>query len=117
MAVAILLSLPIHDMQYGPQAGFIPETFTGRLRYSGASLGYHLSGAIAGGTGPLIAAALFQRYHSSTPIAFYMIGCVLISIVATLMLRDSSHRDLSVEFDDPPARQEEAAVPGLARAY
>src|SRR5438270_7066512 len=39
--VVIALSLIPHDMQYGPQASLIAESFTGRLRYSGASLGYH----------------------------------------------------------------------------
>jgi len=40
---AIVLSLIPHDMQYGPQAALIAESFTGRLRYSGASLGYQLA--------------------------------------------------------------------------
>src|SRR5580704_3527252 len=38
--IAIVLSLIPHDMQYGPQAALIAESFTPRLRYSGASLGY-----------------------------------------------------------------------------
>src|SRR5207248_1455901 len=40
MFVLIVLSLVPHDMMYGPQAALIAESFTGRLRYSGASLGY-----------------------------------------------------------------------------
>src|SRR6266446_6262897 len=36
--LAILLSLIPHDMMYGPQAALIAECFTGRLRYSGASI-------------------------------------------------------------------------------
>src|SRR5580693_4246306 len=35
--LAIVLSLVPHDMMYGPQAALIAESFTGRLRYSGAS--------------------------------------------------------------------------------
>jgi MFS family permease len=38
--IAIVLSLVPHDMQYGPQGALIAESFTPRLRYSGASLGY-----------------------------------------------------------------------------
>jgi MFS family permease len=45
--VAIVLSLIPHDMMYGPQAALIAESFTGRLRYSGASLGYQLASVIA----------------------------------------------------------------------
>ena len=58
-----MLSLVPHDMMYGPQAALIAERFTGRLRYSGASLGYQLSSVIAGGPAPLIAAALFATYR------------------------------------------------------
>jgi hypothetical protein len=34
-----VVSLVPHDMMYGPQAALIAESFTGRLRYSGSSLG------------------------------------------------------------------------------
>ena len=51
--IAIVLSLIPHDMQYGPQAALIAESFTPRLRYSGASLGYQLASIIAGGPAPL----------------------------------------------------------------
>jgi hypothetical protein len=47
--IAIVLSLIPHDIQYGPQAALIAESFTPRLRYSGASLGYQLASIIAGG--------------------------------------------------------------------
>ena len=61
--IAIVLSLIPHDIQYGPQAALIAESFTPRLRYSGASLGYQLASIIAGGPAPLIATALFAAYH------------------------------------------------------
>ena len=47
--LAIVVSLVPHDMMYGPQAALIAESFTGRLRYSGSSLGYQLASVIAGG--------------------------------------------------------------------
>ena len=53
--LAIILSLMPHDIMYGPQAALIAELFPGRLRYSGASLGYQLASLIAGGPAPLIA--------------------------------------------------------------
>src|SRR5436305_15254646 len=65
---AIILSLLPHDMMYGPQAALIAESFTGRLRYSGSSLGYQLASIIAGGPAPLIATWLFGSFHSSTAI-------------------------------------------------
>ena len=72
---AIILSLVPHDMMYGPQAALIAESFTGRLRYSGSSLGYQLASIIAGGPAPLIAAWLFGTYHSSYAIAIYIAIC------------------------------------------
>ena len=61
--IAIVLSLIPHDIQYGPQAALIAESFTPRLRYSGASLGYQLASIIAGGPAPIIATALFAYYQ------------------------------------------------------
>src|ERR1700689_5340222 len=67
--IAIVLSLIPHDMMYGPQAALIAESFTPRLRYSGASIGYQLASIIAGGPAPLIAAWLFKTYGSGYAIS------------------------------------------------
>ena len=93
VALAIILSLVPHDMMYGPQAALIAESFPGRLRYSGASLGYQLSSLIAGGPAPLIAASLASRYHSSA-IAIFILGCAVISLLATAMLKDNANKDI-----------------------
>ena len=95
--IAIVLSLIPHDMMYGPQAALIAESFTGRLRYSGASLGYQLASVIAGGPAPLIAAALFARYQSGYAIAWYIAACAVLSLVSTAMLGDYTNKDISRE--------------------
>ena len=95
VAVAIVLSLVPHDMMYGPQAALIAESFPARLRYSGASLGYQLSSLIAGGPAPLIASSLISRYHSATPIALFILGCAIVSLIATSMLKDNTNKDIS----------------------
>ncbi|HMJ63600.1 MAG TPA: MFS transporter, partial [Bryobacteraceae bacterium] len=95
VALAIVLSLVPHDMMYGPQAALIAESFTERLRYSGASLGYQLSSLIAGGPAPLIATALLSHYHSAWPIAVFIFGCAIVSLVATAMLKDRTNEDIS----------------------
>jgi metabolite-proton symporter len=86
--VAILLAVIPHGLMYGPQAALIAELFPGRVRYSGASLGYQLASLIAGGPAPLIAAWLLARTHSSTPIAIYILACAVISLGATAILQD-----------------------------
>src|SRR5208282_1488200 len=85
--LAIVLSLIPHDMMYGPQAAFIAESFTGRLRYSGASLGYQLASIIAGGPAPIIAALLFAHFMSGYAIAVYILVCAVVSIIAAMMMK------------------------------
>jgi len=97
--VAIVLSLIPHDMMYGPQAALIAESFTPRLRYSGASLGYQFASIIAGGPAPLIATALFSAYQSGYVIALYILACAIVSLVATAFMNDYTGRDISAEYD------------------
>jgi metabolite-proton symporter len=96
--LAIILSLIPHDMLYGPQAALIAESFTGRLRYSGSSLGYQLASVIAGGPAPLIATWLFATYHSALAIAIYIAACAVITLVATAMMTDYTGKDISEEY-------------------
>jgi metabolite-proton symporter len=98
--LAILLSLIPHDMMYGPQAALIAESFTGRLRYSGSSLGYQLASVIAGGPAPLVAAWLFAEYKSGYAIAGYIFLCAVLSIIAAALLTDYTNRDISKEYDE-----------------
>jgi metabolite-proton symporter len=93
--LAIILSLIPHDMMYGPQAALIAESFTGRLRYSGSSLGYQLASVIAGGPAPLIATWLFGTFHSATAIAVYIAVCAVITLVATAMMTDYTGKDIN----------------------
>ena len=95
--LAIVLSFIPHDMMYGPQAALIAECFTGRLRYSGASLGYQLASVIAGGPSPIIATWLLSRYASGYAIAWFIFVCALISIAAASLLPDYTNRDISRE--------------------
>ncbi|HUK58570.1 MAG TPA: MFS transporter [Stellaceae bacterium] len=97
--LAIVLSLIPHDMQYGPQAALIAESFTPRLRYSGASMGYQLASIIAGGPAPLIATALFAAYKTGWVIALYILLCSVITIIATAFMQDYTGKDISAEYD------------------
>jgi MFS family permease len=124
--VVIALSLIPHDMQYGPQAALIAESFTGRLRYSGASLGYQLASVIAGGPAPIIAlwlwagkytqAGLFtitSPFPTKTPftISAYILICCVIGFAATLALKNRQAFDHTQEYDE----QEDRAVAGERR--
>jgi len=102
--LAIILSLIPHDMQYGPQAALIAESFTGRLRYSGASLGYQLASVIAGGPAPLIATWLYATTNSATAIAIYIAACAVITLIATALMTDYTGKDISAEYQARSAR-------------
>ncbi len=92
--LAIFLSMPVHDMQYGPQAALIAESFPSRVRYTGSSLGYQLSSITAGGPAPIVALFLFQTFGSSTPIAIYLMVCSIISLVCVRLLPSGQYDEL-----------------------
>jgi len=98
--LAIVVSLPLHDMQYGPQAALIAESFTGRLRYSGASLGYQLASIIAGGPAPIVATFLVNQFHTSLAVSIYLAVCAAVSVLATMGLADNRARDITREYDE-----------------
>jgi len=98
--LAIAISLVPHDMQYGPQGALIAESFTGRLRYSGSSVGYQLASVVAGGPAPLIAAFLIATFHNGYAISIYILVCSVIGFVATLLLRDRSKLDHTREYEE-----------------
>ncbi|OMH37026.1 MFS transporter [Tersicoccus sp. Bi-70] len=86
IGIAVVVSLILHDIQYGPQAALIAESFDPDIRYTGAGLGYQLASVIAGGPAPLIAAALLQGTGGSTAISVYIIICAVISVIALVLL-------------------------------
>jgi metabolite-proton symporter len=94
---AIVMALPLHDLQYGPQAAVIAEAFPAKLRYSGSSLGYQLASLTSGGPAPLIATWLMHRYASSTSVAIYIAACAAVSLIALLLLPDRQARDFNRE--------------------
>jgi len=95
--VAILIALPLHDIQYAPQAAVIAESFPARLRYSGSSLGYQLASITAGGPAPLIAIWLLHETGTAMSIAAYMSACALVSLIALKFLPDRQAHDFHTE--------------------
>ena len=91
MIFAIAIGMAVgHSAMYGPQASFMSELFSARVRYSGASLGYQLASIFAGGVSPLIAAYLLKQSGGNpTPIAWYMIGLATITVVSVFLTKES----------------------------
>jgi MFS family permease len=116
--LAVVLSLIFHDMQYGPQAALIAESFGPSVRYSGAGLGYQLASVIAGGPAPLIAAAILSATGSSTWISWYLVGCAVIAMAALLLMPHRDVRTAPSKFDATLDRAtvREAAAEGAGAA-
>jgi metabolite-proton symporter len=95
--LAIVIAMPLQDLQYAPQAALIAESFPGRLRYSGASLGYQLASITAGGPAPIIALWLFETFKTSMAVAVYMSICAVISLIALWRLPDRTSHDLGAD--------------------
>lgn len=71
------------------------EIFKSNVRYTGISLGYQIGAAVAGGTAPLIATALLNKFNNSyVPVAIYMILTSLISLVAIWFVHDRNNERL-----------------------
>jgi len=86
--VAVVVSICIgHNAVYSPTAALYSEMFPAHVRYSGASIGYQLGGAIAGFV-PLIATALVGAAGGSYwPIAALIAVSALIGFVCVLLVR------------------------------
>jgi MFS family permease len=82
------------------QMSWFPELFGNRYRYAGVALGREFSAALGGGVAPLICAALLSASGGSwVPVAGYMMGIMVISLVATRLAPETRNRDLNVPED------------------
>src|SRR5215472_12275910 len=109
--LAIVLSLVFHDMQYGPQAALIAETFGTGIRYSGAGLGYQLASVIAGGPAPLIATAILASSGSRTWSSVYLVGCCVVAFIALLFMPRRPRGTAPTRFDEAVERHVIEEVP------
>jgi MFS family permease len=102
--LAIVLSLVFHDLQYGPQAALISETFGTNLRYSGAGMGYQLASVIAGGPAPFVAAYILNATGSSKGISWYIIGCAVVAFIALLLMPNRAEVERRLAVPGPSDR-------------
>ncbi|MCV6980305.1 MHS family MFS transporter [Mycolicibacterium pulveris] len=91
---AIIAGLVIHALMYSPQPALMAEMFPTRMRYSGVSLGYQVTAIVAGSLAPAIATWLLDRFDSAVPIALYLAGAAVITLVAALVTRETNGIDL-----------------------
>jgi len=107
--LAAVVALFFHAAMYGPQAAFISELFSTRLRYSGASLGYQVAGVLGGALAPIISITLLDRFSTWVAVALYVAFMLLITIAAVLAAQETSKIDLHAEKPEERAIIETAA--------
>ncbi|MFD7158678.1 MFS transporter [Kribbella sp. NPDC059898] len=77
----VVIGLLFHSLMYGPQAAFVSEQFTARLRYTGSSLAYTFAGVIGGALAPLAFTYFLATTGSGYAIATYIVVACVITLV------------------------------------
>jgi len=104
LALGVVVGLALHSLMYGPQAAFVAEQFTPRLRYTGSSLAYTFAGLIGGAVAPLIFTALLGTFNSWVPLALYIALAAAVTVAGV-----SLGRDAEPEADVRPVTASETA--------
>jgi metabolite-proton symporter len=111
MWLAVVIGICIgHNSVYAPTAALYSEMFPAHVRYSGASLGYQLGGAIAGFV-PLTAASLVGAAGDAYwPIPALIALTGLIGFVCILLVRPVAEPQLREGVDASEARVRAAST-------
>ncbi|WP_243056536.1 MFS transporter [Nocardioides sp. SR21] len=100
----------LYGIVYGPLASYWSELFDTRYRYSALSSLYQISGIVASGFTPLIAAWLVVRGDGSLwLVAGYNVVVAVISLVCARLLPETQGRDLDEPWVAVPKREKELA--------
>lgn len=88
------LMMVVFSANYGPIATFLAELFGSKVRYSGLSISYMLSGLLGSAITPAITVWLLNLTGQSDSIAWYIAAAAALSFVALFLLRDNRLRDI-----------------------
>ncbi len=100
MLLGHLLLTIFQSMGLGPIAAFFVELFSTRVRYTGATVGYQLGTAVAGGAAPIVATALLAWTGSGLYIAAYMAAVCVLSFIAIFAGAETYQIDIEEETGD-----------------
>ncbi|MGW0805918.1 MFS transporter [Nonomuraea sp. NPDC002799] len=101
IVLAAVVALITHAAMYGPQAAFIAELFSTRLRYSGASMGYQVAGVVGGALAPIIALQLFAGFQSTVAVSVYVVVALAITAVGLAIAPETRDVDIAAETPSP----------------
>ena len=89
-----LLMMTAFAANYGPIATFLAELFGTKVRYSGLSISYMLSGLLGSAATPIITTALLSATGKGSSVAWYMIGSAAVSAGALLLLAETLKKEV-----------------------
>lgn len=95
--LGLSLAYGTHSVMYGPLAAFLSELFATTTRYTGASIGYQVAGALGGGFAPSIAIILLGAAGgapNTVYVSLFMAACCLASLVAAYVSKETYRSDL-----------------------
>ena len=88
------LMMVAFSANYGPIATFLAELFGSKVRYSGLSIAYMLSGLLGSAITPAVTVWLLDLTGQSDSIAWYIAAAAALSFVALFLLNDNHKRDI-----------------------
>jgi MFS transporter, MHS family, shikimate and dehydroshikimate transport protein len=89
LAIVILAGIAYSAMA-GSQPAFFCELFEAHNRYSGVAGGREM-GAILGGASPFIATALLSAVGAGWPVALFLIGMCLVTVISIVLTKETFH--------------------------
>jgi metabolite-proton symporter len=117
VTIVVVLGV-IYPIVYAPEASLIAELFPTRVRYTGISVVYQLSGIVASGLTPLILAHLLKTAGGGVSlIVAYVVVVSVISAVSTMAIRkpDLFTDIVEDERGGDPAGISESATPAQSQ--
>jgi MFS family permease len=87
ITVALGVATFFLSLTAGPMAAMFAEQFAAPIRYSAISLSYQTAAIIGGGLAPVIATALYARFHSNLGVSLYIAGACAVSLVCAGTLK------------------------------
>jgi MFS family permease len=88
LILGVVVGLAFHSFMYGPQAAFVTEQFSVRLRSTGSSLAYTIAGVFGGAMAPLIFVYLLDKTDRWVPIAGYIVVVGAVTLVGLALGRN-----------------------------
>lgn len=91
---ALIVLMLCYTMGSAPAYALMPENFPKHLRAGYMSSAYAIAVSAFGGTAQLVAGWLIRATGNKMAPAWYMIGCVLVSLIAVSMFEETGGREL-----------------------